>query len=69
MRYKFGLLLILIVFIFIEWSMIFYSEGPIINSFSFKLISLAKQKNIPVYSLNQISFYQMSKLLQKLELA
>ena len=33
---------------------------------NFKLISLAKQKNIPVYSLNQISFYQMTKLLQKL---
>ena len=34
MRYKFGLLLILIVFIFIEWSMIFYSGGPTRNSFS-----------------------------------
>jgi stage III sporulation protein SpoIIIAA len=33
---------------------------------NFKLINLAKQKNIPVYSLNQISFYQMTKLLQKL---
>jgi stage III sporulation protein SpoIIIAA len=31
---------------------------------NFKLISLAKQKNIPIYSLNQISFYQVSKLIQ-----
>jgi stage III sporulation protein SpoIIIAA len=31
---------------------------------NFKLTSLAKQKNIPVYSLNQISFYQISKLIQ-----
>lgn len=31
---------------------------------NFKLTNLAKQKNIPVYSLNQISFYQMSKLIQ-----
>jgi hypothetical protein len=31
---------------------------------NFKLTNLAKQKNIPVYSLNQISFYQISKLLQ-----
>ena len=31
---------------------------------NFKLISLAKQKNIPVYSLNQVSFYQVSKLIQ-----
>jgi stage III sporulation protein SpoIIIAA len=29
-----------------------------------KLISLAKQKNIPIYSLNQVSFYQISKLIQ-----
>jgi hypothetical protein len=31
---------------------------------NFKLINLAKQKNIPIYSLNQISFYQVSKLIQ-----
>lgn len=31
---------------------------------NFKLTKLAKQKNIPIYSLNQISFYQMSKLIQ-----
>jgi stage III sporulation protein SpoIIIAA len=31
---------------------------------NFKLISLAKQKNIPIYSLNQVSFYQISKLIQ-----
>ena len=31
---------------------------------NFKLISLARQKNIPVYSLNQLSFYQISKLIQ-----
>jgi stage III sporulation protein SpoIIIAA len=31
---------------------------------NFKLISLAKQKNIPIYSLNQVSFYQLSKLFQ-----
>jgi stage III sporulation protein SpoIIIAA len=31
---------------------------------NFKLINLAKQKKIPIYSLNQISFYQVSKLIQ-----
>lgn len=31
---------------------------------NFKLTSIAKQKNIPIYSLNQISFYQISKLIQ-----
>jgi stage III sporulation protein SpoIIIAA len=31
---------------------------------NFKLTRLAKQKNIPIYSLNQISFYQVSKLIQ-----
>jgi hypothetical protein len=31
---------------------------------NFKLIQLAKQKNIPIYSLNQVSFYQVSKLIQ-----
>ena len=30
---------------------------------NFKLTSLAKQKNIPIYSLNQVSFYQISKLI------
>jgi stage III sporulation protein SpoIIIAA len=35
---------------------------------NFKLTSLAKQKNIPIYSLNQISFYQISKLIQFLSL-
>ena len=29
-----------------------------------KLINLAKQKNIPIYSLNHISFYEVSKLIQ-----
>jgi hypothetical protein len=33
---------------------------------NFKLITLAKQKNIPIYSLNQVSFYQVSKLIQSL---
>ena len=31
---------------------------------NFKLTKLAKQKNIPIYSINQVSFYQVSKLLQ-----
>ena len=31
---------------------------------NFKLIRLAKQKNIPIYALNQISFYQISKLIK-----
>ena len=31
---------------------------------NFKLTYMAKKKNIPVYSLNQISFYQISKLIQ-----
>jgi stage III sporulation protein SpoIIIAA len=31
---------------------------------NFKLTNLAKQKNIPIYSLNQISFYQISKLIK-----
>ena len=35
---------------------------------NFKLINLANQRNIPIYSLNQISFYQVSKLLQFLSL-
>ena len=35
---------------------------------NFKLINLAKQKDIPIYSLNQVSFYQVSKLVQFLYL-
>ena len=31
---------------------------------NFRLIKLAKQKGIPVYSLNQISFYQVSKIVR-----
>lgn len=31
---------------------------------NFKLTNLAKQKNIPIYSLNQVSFYQLSKFIQ-----
>lgn len=31
---------------------------------NFKLINLAKQKEIPIYTLNQISFYQLSKLFK-----
>ena len=31
---------------------------------NFKLTSLARQKNIPIYTLNQVSFYQLSKLIQ-----
>lgn len=31
---------------------------------NFKLISLAKQKQIPIYTINQVSFYQISKLIQ-----
>jgi stage III sporulation protein SpoIIIAA len=31
---------------------------------NFKLTTLAKQKNIPIYTLNQVSFYQVSKLIQ-----
>lgn len=35
---------------------------------NFKLLNLAKQKDIPIYSLNQVSFYQVSKLVQFLYL-
>jgi len=31
---------------------------------NFKLTKLAKHKNIPIYSINQVSFYQVSKLIQ-----
>lgn len=34
---------------------------------NFKLINLAKQKDIPIYSLNQVSFYQVSKLVHFLD--
>ena len=30
---------------------------------NFRLIRLAQQKNIPIYSLNEVSFYQVSKLI------
>ena len=35
---------------------------------NFKLTYIAKQRNIPIYSLNKISFYQVSKLIQFLSL-
>ena len=31
---------------------------------NFKLTNLARKKNIPIYSLNQVSFYQVSKLIE-----
>jgi hypothetical protein len=31
---------------------------------NFKLKNLAKQRNIPIYTLNQVSFYQVTKLVQ-----
>ena len=31
---------------------------------NFKLTNLAKQKNIPIYALNQVSLYQVTKLVQ-----
>ena len=31
---------------------------------NFKLTNIAKQRDIPIYSLNQVSFYQISKLIQ-----
>jgi len=34
---------------------------------NFKLTSLAKQKNIPVYALNQVSVYQITKLMQLID--
>lgn len=33
---------------------------------NFRLIQLAQQKNIPIYSVNEVSFYQVSKLIQYL---
>ena len=35
---------------------------------NFKLVTLAKQNNIPVYGLNQINFYQLTKLIKFLSL-
>jgi len=35
---------------------------------NFKLKSLAEQRNIPIYSLNQVSIYQVTKLVQYLSL-
>lgn len=35
---------------------------------NFKLTRLAKQKNIPIYTINQISFYQLKKLIKFLYL-
>ena len=34
---------------------------------NFKLISLAKQKNIPIYALNHVSLYQITKIIQEIE--
>jgi hypothetical protein len=31
---------------------------------NFKLTNLARQKNIPIYCLNQVSFYQVSKIIK-----
>jgi hypothetical protein len=33
-----------------------------------KLKNLAKQKNIPIYSLNQLSFYQLTKFVRFISL-
>jgi PleD family two-component response regulator len=33
-----------------------------------KLKNLAKQKNIPIYSLNQLSFYQLTKFVEFISL-
>jgi stage III sporulation protein SpoIIIAA len=35
---------------------------------NFKLTNMAKQRNIPIYSINQVSFYQISKLIQFISL-
>ena len=35
---------------------------------NFKLINLAKQKNIPIYTLNSVNFYQLTKLVQFISL-
>ena len=34
---------------------------------NFKLINLAKQKNIPIYALNEINLYQVTKLIQTID--
>jgi len=31
---------------------------------NFQLTNLAKQKNIPIYALNQVSLYQVTKFIQ-----
>ena len=31
---------------------------------NFKLINIAKQKDIPIYALNEINLYQITKLIQ-----
>lgn len=35
---------------------------------NFKLKDLARQKNIPIYSINQISLYQITKLIRYINL-
>jgi hypothetical protein len=30
---------------------------------NFKLVTLAKEKNIPIYGINQVNYYQLTKLL------
>jgi hypothetical protein len=30
---------------------------------NFQLVTLANQKNIPIYSINQVNYYQLTKLL------
>ena len=34
---------------------------------NFKLIHLAKQKNIPIYGLNNLSLYQLTKIIQLMD--
>ena len=34
---------------------------------NFKLITLAKQKNIPIYALNQVSLYQITKIIELIQ--
>ena len=34
---------------------------------NFKLISLAKQKNIPIYALNHVSLYQITKIIELIQ--
>ena len=35
---------------------------------NYKLKSLARQKNIPIYSINQVSLYQITKLIRYINL-